>query len=75
MAARLLIRAIVTTVIHEAGYEEWVEDGPEARGLIDGGYFEVVQRVGSRSATSAPVKTDKAPAASDGGHVDAVDQA
>jgi len=75
MAARLLIRAIVTTVIHEAGYEEWVEDGPEARGLIDGGYFEVVQRVGSRSAAPAPVKTDKAPATSDGGHVDAVDQA
>jgi hypothetical protein len=73
MASRLLIRAIVTTVNHETGYEEWVEDGPEARGLIDGGYFEVVQRVGSRSA--APVKADKAPAASDGGHVDAVDQA
>jgi hypothetical protein len=71
MASRLLIRAIVTTVVHEAGYEEWVQDGPEARGLIDGGYFEVVQQVGSRAA----VKADKAPAAPDGGHVDAVDQA
>lgn len=56
MSDRVLVRQAVSTVDAKAGTEVWLDDSAHVRGMVAGGYWEVVDRVASVAAPVAKVK-------------------
>jgi len=61
MADRVLVRQVVTTVEAKAGTEVWLDDSERVRGMVAGGYWEVVERAASVAASVREPKLKKGP--------------
>lgn len=60
MASMVKVRQVVTTVDADAGTEMWTLDGPAVAGMVDGGYWEVLERKPAVDVVPASRKSRKA---------------
>lgn len=71
MASMVKVRQVVTTVDADSGTEMWTLDGPAVDGMVDGGYWEVVERKPAVDVVPASRKSRKTePEVADDGGAD-----
>lgn len=55
---RVLVRQDVSTVDAEMGTVQWLDDGPAVQGMVDGGFWSVLDRAPASSRRGVKGKTD-----------------